>query len=45
MLRVRGLYCLDGTPLIDLKPERTFPHKVKQFPGTWMDSFRLLRYT
>jgi tRNA (Thr-GGU) A37 N-methylase len=22
-LRVRGLDCLDGTPLIDLKPERT----------------------
>ena len=22
MLRVRGLDCLDGTPLIDLKPER-----------------------
>lgn len=24
-LRVRGLDCLDGTPLIDLKPERTHP--------------------
>lgn len=24
-LRVRGLDCLDGTPLIDLKPERTEP--------------------
>ena len=24
-LRVRGLDCLDGTPLIDLKPERTSP--------------------
>ena len=23
-LRVRGLDCLDGTPLIDLKPERTY---------------------
>jgi len=22
-LQVRGLDCLDGTPLIDLKPERT----------------------
>ncbi|HEY2621245.1 MAG TPA: SAM-dependent methyltransferase [Acetobacteraceae bacterium] len=24
-LRVRGLDCLDGTPLIDLKPERNIP--------------------
>jgi tRNA (Thr-GGU) A37 N-methylase len=23
VLQVRGLDCLDGTPLIDLKPERT----------------------
>ena len=25
-VRVRGLDCLDGTPLIDLKPERTATH-------------------
>ena len=26
-VRVRGLDCLDGTPLIDLKPERTATHR------------------
>jgi tRNA (adenine37-N6)-methyltransferase len=31
-LQVRGLDCLDGTPLIDLKPERGASDNVQAFP-------------